>query len=388
MSRIAVVGGGVFGTAAALELRRRGHEVTLLDPGPLPREAAASTDITKAIRMDYGHDELYMRLAEEALAGWDRWNARWGESLYHEDGFLFLSSAPMAPGGFEHDSYELLLKRGHRPERLDAASLTSRHPDWATGRYVDGYFNPRAGWAESGRVVEKLVGEARSAGIEVVEGKAFARLRDAGSKVRGIETADGSKIDADLVVVAAGAWTPVLLPWLGGVMDVVGQPVFHFAPDDTERYRPPRFRPWAADLQAKGWYGFPATRSGIVKIAHHGRGVVIHPDAPRVVGPEHEPRFRAFLRDAIPSLVTAPVVGTRLCLYCDTWDGNFWIDHDPGREGLVVAAGGSGHGFKFAPVLGSLIADVVERRENPYASRFAWRARGAPATEHARHTES
>src|SRR6185503_7906493 len=121
-------------------------------------DVAASTDITKAIRMDYGHDELYMRMAEEALAGWDRWNARWGEPLYHEDGFLFLSSAPMEPGGFEHDSYELLRKRGHRPERLDAESLTASYPEWAPGRYVDGYFNARAGWAESGRVVEKLVG--------------------------------------------------------------------------------------------------------------------------------------------------------------------------------------------------------------------------------------
>jgi glycine/D-amino acid oxidase-like deaminating enzyme len=388
MDRILVVGGGVFGTTAALELARRGHGVTLLDPGPLPRDVAASTDITKAIRMDYGRDERYMRMAEEALAGWDRWNERWGESLYHEDGFLFLSSAPMAPGGFEHDSFELLLKRGHRPERLDANALAAKHPDWAPGRYVDGYFNPRAGWAESGRVVEKLVEEARAAGVEVREGVKLSRLREQGSRVRGVETADGNAIDADLVLVAAGAWTPSLLPHLASVMEIVGQPVLHFAPADPDRYRPPSFRPFAADLQAKGWYGFPATKKGIVKIAHHGRGIVIHPDAPRVVGPEHEARFRAFLRESIPSLADAPLAGSRLCLYCDTWDGNFWIDHDPEREGLVVAAGGSGHGFKFAPVLGGVIADVVERRANAYAPRFAWRARGTTTTEHARHTES
>ena len=73
----------------------------------------------------------------------------------------------------------------------------------------------------------------------------------------------------------------------------------------------------------------------------------------------------------------APIVGRRLCLYSDSWDGDFLIDHDPERRGLVVATGGSGHGFKFAPSLGPIIADVVERRENPWAERFRWRARGA-----------
>jgi hypothetical protein len=80
------------------------------------------------------------------------------------------------------------------------------------------------------------------------------------------------------------------------------------------------------------------------------------------------------------------VVGNRLCLYCDSWDGNLWIDHDPERPGLVVAAGDSGHGFKFAPALGKLIADIVERKPSPYAQRFAWRARGELAAEEARFT--
>ena len=69
---------------------------------------------------------------------------------------------------------------------------------------------------------------------------------------------------------------------------------------------------------------------------------------------------------------------------CDTWDGNFWIDRDPEREGLVVAAGGSGHAFKFVPLIGGMIADVVEGRPNRFADRFAWRDKGHMATEDAR----
>jgi glycine/D-amino acid oxidase-like deaminating enzyme len=110
----------------------------------------------------------------------------------------------------------------------------------------------------------------------------------------------------------------------------------------------------------------------------------VAPDDPRTIAPDDEEKFREFLRGTFPRLAGAPLVGSRLCLYCDSWDGNFYIDHDPDRPGLVVAAGGSGHGFKFAPVLGAIIADVVERRANPFASRFAWRERGKLATEAAR----
>jgi glycine/D-amino acid oxidase-like deaminating enzyme len=105
-----------------------------------------------------------------------------------------------------------------------------------------------------------------------------------------------------------------------------------------------------------------------------------------VPSPGWDLAFRYFLRSALPSLAGAPLIGGRLCLYCDTWDGNLWIDHDPDRAGLVVAGGGSGHAFKFAPILGRLIADFVERRPNPCAWRFAWRGRAERRTQGARYT--
>ncbi|HAA94228.1 MAG TPA: sarcosine oxidase, partial [Dehalococcoidia bacterium] len=74
------------------------------------------------------------------------------------------------------------------------------------------------------------------------------------------------------------------------------------------------------------------------------------------------------------------------CLYSDTWDGDFWIDRDPEREGLMVATGGSGHAFKFTPVLGGLVADALEGIENPYSKRFAWRALGEVKHEEIRYT--
>src|SRR5262249_59226663 len=143
-----------------------------VDPGPLPRPVAASTDISKVVRADYGANELYTAMAEAALAGWDEWNARWKEPLYHQDGFLVLSRDAMQPGGFEHESLTLLEKRGHRLERITGRAPT-RFPAWSPVDYPDGYFNPRAGWVESSKVVATLAAEARADGVGFLQGTAF-----------------------------------------------------------------------------------------------------------------------------------------------------------------------------------------------------------------------
>lgn len=370
---------------AALELRRRGYGVSLLDPGPLPHPLATSTDISKIVRMDYGDDELFTDLAEESIEGWGRWNIKWGEELYHKDGFLIMTSRAMRPGTFEYESFELLKRRGVGPERISPDELRRRFPAWASDAYTDGFLSPLGGWVEADKVVERLVEEARAVGVSVSTGTTVVGLIEDGRHTVGVVTADRTKRRADFVVIAAGPWTPLLLPHLREMMWPVGQPVLYFQPGNAADYRPPHFPPWAADISRTGWYGFPATADGVVKVSNHGPGQRMAVDDLRDVPPAEEARFREFLRDTFPTLAEAPLVGSRYCLYCDVWDGNFWIDHDPAREGLVVATGGSGHGFKFAPILGSLVADVLERTSNEYVSRFAWRPRGDYRSEPARH---
>ena len=130
---------------------------------------------------------------------------------------------------------------------------------------------------------------------------------------------------------------------------------------------------FTADIARTGYYGFPLHRDGVVKIGHHGPGVPVDPDAPRSVSDRQLADLRAFLADTFPALLDAELVYTRLCLYADSQDGDFWIARNPDRPGLTVASGDSGHGFKFAPVLGDLIADALEAKPNPVLERFRWR---------------
>ncbi len=372
---VAVVGAGVFGTATALELLARGYQVSLHDPGPLPHPLAASTDISKVIRMEYGPDEVYMALGEEARAGWLRWNTEWraqgAEPLFHETGVLMISRGAMAPGGFEYESWRLLQKRGHRPERMTADTIAQRFPAWKEAGYSDGFFHAKGGYAESGRVVEALIRRAGASGVGLVGGRVIA-LMEQGGRVVGVVDERGAKHQADEVVVAAGAWTATLLR-LGEEIRTTGHPVFHLRPKDPVLFLAERFPVFTADIARTGYYGFPLNRDGVVKIANHGPGVPIDPDTPRAVTPEQTFGLREFLAKTFPALADAEVVYTRLCLYADSQDGDFWIVRDPNRPGLTVATGDSGHGFKFAPVLGAIIADAMEGKPNPLLERFRWR---------------
>ena len=247
---VLVIGAGIFGLAAALELRQRGYRVTVADPGPVPHPLATSNDLSRMVRIDYGDDGLYSTLGADAIEGWRRWNTGWGRDLFHEDGMLLLTSAPMVAGEFEQDSYDLLSGRGFPLERLAPGDLARRFPHWNSEHYVDGYFNPTAGWAEAGEITASLAQDAANAGVSVVTGFKAARLLEEGDRVTGAAASDGMELRADWVVVAAGVWTTVLLPELADRMWPVGQPVFYFKPPDPGSYRPPSFPPWAADTPA------------------------------------------------------------------------------------------------------------------------------------------
>ncbi len=378
--RILVIGAGMFGVTAALELKKRGHEVTLIDPGPLPHPEASSTDISKVVRPDYGSEIFYAKLAQQCIDRWHEWNAEANQELYHETGYLVLAKEEMQPGGFEYESWKTLVSLDHPVEKLTSSDIINRFPGWSKGDYHHGYFNHRAGWVESGNVVSWLLSRVRDSGVHLVEGQKMVGLLENGSRISGVVTDSKEEHFAEVVVVATGAWTPILLPWLSDSLRCVGQPVYHFLIPDLESYKPERFPAWSADITNTGWYGLPALPDGTLKVAHHGAGIPMDPRSEKIVPLENDQKFCDFLKSTFDGLANSPILERRLCLYCDSWDGDFLIGRDPDHEGLIVASGGSGHGFKFAPMLGQITADVVEGIDNPWASRFRWRTPGKAKT--------
>src|SRR6266513_2725698 len=377
MSKVIVVGAGINGVTAAIELKKRGHHAILIDPGPLPHSLAASTDISKAVRAAYGADEEYTELAERSIKIWREWNQEFGTQLYHEVGVMFVRRRELKPGDFEYESFKTLEHRGHKVERINSARSWKRFPAWNPELYLDGVLELEAGYAESGRVVATLIRRAKSLGIELLEGARFSKLDERDHGVSGIVLGTGEGIASDLVVMTVGAWTPYLLPFTKKFFRARGQPVFHLQPRQPELFAPECFPVFGADITTTGYYGFPINRDGVMKIANHGLGREMSPESSkRAVTLEDEENLREFLSSTFPALADAPIVYTRVCIYCDTHDGHFWIARDPEREGLVVAAGDSGHGFKFAPVLGEINSDGDRKSElEPPRMRLAFNSR-------------
>eukprot|EP00455_Lapot_gusevi_P000415 TRINITY_DN10196_c0_g2_i6.p1 TRINITY_DN10196_c0_g2~~TRINITY_DN10196_c0_g2_i6.p1 ORF type:complete len:432 (-),score=111.54 TRINITY_DN10196_c0_g2_i6:64-1359(-) len=396
---VIVVGGGCFGVTTALELRSRGHEVILIDefgtstsPNAQPHELASSTDISKLIRGDYADNPVYSQMHKECASTWRWWNEKWGEQVYHESGLLVVSS-DMKEGSFEAKSLATQQQMGVSVLTLSKQEFSQRYPQYTPGRY-EGYVNLEGGWAESGKVVFYLLRDAAEAGVKLVDDRVVQILSDPvpaeeksqyQKRVVGVRLKSGRQLQSNQIIVCAGAWTPVLLPHLASIMWPVAMPVFHFQCPPTLRHMFDEtvFPPYCVDIAETGFYGFPAHPiDGRMKVGKHDCGYPLHgvePTAPLLarllakIQDKEEVKFRNFLRVALPWLVDQAVVFTRLCMYCDTFDGDFFISGDQVHEGLVVAAGGSGHAFKFTPILGKIIADVFENKPNPFKHKFAWR---------------
>jgi glycine/D-amino acid oxidase-like deaminating enzyme len=374
--KILIVGAGIFGVTASISLRRRGYEVHLFEKGKIPNPNASTTDISKMIRADYGADTFYMDMMLEAFKGWEKWNKEWPQPLYHPVGFLLMTYEKVKEGSLEYESRQAFEERGIPVQPVTPELLAEQFPAWEHAPFKDGYYNPLGGWAESGAVLTQLAATAKEEGVIIHEDTPVMSFMANGDSVGGIFTEDGQVIGADRIIVSAGAWSAHLVKELKDKIQVTGQPVYHFKPKFDLPYKEHHFPGWSADISTTGWYGFPVQKDGLVKVAHHGAGTIMDPNEKNDIPPHFYPSLNTFLSRNLPQLEHAPVDSARICYYCDSWDSDFYICRHPQLSNLTIACGGSGHGFKFAPIIGDLIADVTEGKPNPYAHRFAWRERG------------
>ncbi len=372
-----IIGAGIFGLSTAIDLHAQGFKVQVLEAGEIPNPLAAGTDISKAVRMEYGTDSEYMKMASLSMDQWREWNEILEQSFYHETGIIVASSKSMEAEkeSYEASSFKQLLDKNYQPERLSPALFSQRFPAINPNHFQDGFFHKKAGYVESGEVVKAIAKYASKEGISILKNKKIATLEIQENKVVAVHTIQGEKFKAGHTILCAGNFTPYLIPELKSCMKITGHPVFHLKPSQPDLFTSDKFTFFTADIATTGWYAFPIDeKKGVVKIANHGTGLELNPESdPRVVTKKDIRNLRAFLKESLPSLTYDPIVYTRRCCYTDTLDGHFWIDRHPEIKNLTIGSGGSGHGFKMGPEVGKMIAAKAKGEEHPWSQRYKWR---------------
>ncbi|MBM3934741.1 MAG: FAD-dependent oxidoreductase [SAR202 cluster bacterium] len=365
---IAVVGAGVFGLSAALEARARGHAVTIFEQGKVPNPKASSTDVAKAVRRTgYGSKEAYVDLTELSAAAFRKLEARSGASFYHQTGLLSIVK-DFRPGAPMHESWRYLTSRGAKLDVLTASEGRRRFPQFAVPDEATCLYDPWGGYAESGRAVECMARVAREEGAVINEHAQVDAVDDGPAAV--VRYA-GETAQFDRVIVAAGPWMKRLFTASVAPVTPTKQVMALIEPRDGALYAHGKMPVWVYAVEESGWYGFPMLREGFVKFALGDlRNPEVDPDVDRTAPAGFEARAMEFARMRLPDLAKGKLLECRACLYETTPDDHFLIDWVPGSQRILIAGGGSGHGFKFGGSIGGVILDALEDRRNRYGDLF------------------
>ena len=352
-----VIGLGAHGSAAALALARRGVGVLGIESGGRAHGLGSSGGRSRMIRRAYFEDPAYLPLLAAAWDGWQVLAAESGEPLIEVTGGLYAGPADSA---VLQGSVASARDQGLAHEVIDAAEIGHRWPLFTLGDEMAGLFDPGAGMIRPERAIEAQLAEAERRGAELHFGERASDWRPGPGGGFEVET-DRAVYPTGRLVIAAGAWTGYFVPDLELPLAVERMPIFWFGPRLEIGAKPIGHLPvWIVDSGVDGsFYGFPTDPGVGLKVARHHSGEFVEPDAvDRTARPADVERIRAFMRRFAPS-ANGEVLASSVCLYTNTPDFHFVIDRHPAAAGVAFASACSGHGFKFAPVIGEILADLV-----------------------------
>jgi sarcosine oxidase len=353
---VIVIGLGAFGSSAAYHLAARGQRVLGLERFTPAHARGSSHGGSRITRQSYFEDPAYVPLLLRAHELWERLAADSGRDLIRLCGGIYLGS----PASETFAGALLAAREWSLPhEVLDASQVRRRFPSFTPGPDVVGLYEARAGFTRPEDTVAANLALADAAGADLRFETPVAEwtAADGGDGVS-VRTADGI-YHASRLVVCPGPWAPSLLADLDVPLRVERQVMYWFDADTSAFGGNPIFI-WEAEDGVQ-FYGFPAIDGpgGGVKTAFHNTGgVACDPDTiDRIVHPREVAAIQSYLAPRVPGL--GDLVRSATCMYTNTPDHHFVLTVHPEHPQVSVACGCSGHGFKFTPVIGEILADLA-----------------------------
>jgi sarcosine oxidase len=362
---VVVIGLGAIGSAALHHLARRGLSAVGLEQFSPGHDHGSSHGESRMIRLGYFEHPAYVPLLRRTYALWRELETMSGQDLLRITGIVEIGR----PDG-ALVSGTLAASRLHAlpHEVLSAAEAMRRFPAFHLPADVVGVYQPDGGYLVPELAIAAQIVLAQLAGAEVRSGATVQALVPQADGVR-VETGPAD-FEARIAVVTAGPWVKRLLPGLP--VRVTRQVMAWFRPNDRALFAPERFPVFLLESRHGMHYGFPSHGGRDVKIAkHHHRDETVDPNkVDRSVSAIDEAEIRPLLAEHIPA-ANGPLTAAKTCLYTVTPDRDFIIDRVPGAENIIVASPCSGHGFKFAPVIGEILAELaIDGKTRHDISRF------------------
>jgi sarcosine oxidase len=365
--RVAVVGCGAMGAAAGWRLAARGVQVVCFDRHSPPHTYGSSHGESRITRTAYFEGTWYVPLLQETFPLWRELEASTGAELLTMTGALMIgdASSDAVTGALSAATAHALDATSMR-----ADELRRRYPGHVISAADVAVLDRQAGFIRPEAAVEAMIDRAVALGCEV---RRDVVVKDVAGRADGVEVStDDSREIFDAAVLATGAWMPQLAAWLPLTVERQVLAWLEIEPG-IDWLMPDRFPVFIRQTHELGdIYGVPTLDGASIKIARHHDGDTTDPDSLRreVSDAEIEP-LRVFAAKYLRG-VSQTVTRTAVCMYTNTPDGHFAIDLHPDDARVVVVSACSGHGFKFAPVVGEIAADLVcDGRTSRDISRFA-----------------
>jgi sarcosine oxidase len=357
-----ILGVGAMGSATAFELARRGRRVLALEQFVPGHDRGSSHGLTRVIRKAYYEHPDYVPLLHRAYERWYDLEQRCGQHLLTECGVLSIGP----PQGELVAGVRRAAVEHHLPiENLNANELRRRFPVFRFDDDNEAVLEPAGGFLAVEECVRAYAEQARRLGADVRSDEPAREWHVETDGVH-VRTPRGEYV-ADRLIITAGAWAGQVLAGLGLPLTVLRKPLLWFGTSDDRLFRRDRFPIYLAETPGGFYYGFPVIDANGHKTARHDGGeVVVDPaHVNRTLTPDDEADVRSFLRAHLASL-DGSLRACRICLYTVTPDHHFVIDRHPEFPQVAIAAGFSGHGFKFASVVGEILADLAEKGQTDW----------------------
>lgn len=355
MLDVIVIGVGGMGSAALYHVARRGLTALGLEQFAIPHNRGSSHGVNRIIRLAYFEHPSYVPLLRRAYALWRELEDRSGEKLLYLTGSLDIG----APGSVTLDG-SLLSCRAHDlvHELLSAAEVRRRFPGYAIPDGLHAVLQPDGGFVLAERSVELHAAAAVASGARVQTGERVMTIKTAEDHV--VVTTDRGVYHAARAIVTAGAWAASLLPSLERLARPERQVLIWSGLLRPEDFRLGAFPVFNLDVPEGRFYGFPEYGTPGFKLGkYHHRREDVDPDRlDTSIHAEDEATLRKALREYFPG-ADGPLLSATTCMFTNSPDEHFILDVYRDQPRVVVAAGFSGHGFKFCSVVGEIMADLV-----------------------------